>query len=134
MKINKLNILRIILFIILFLFITTFFSDSIKLNMFRIMLDIDMRSNNLDNIVNDSIFNYNLSNFYEYINKNFYYNKNLYNCRYYTYLWLKWQKYHSNEYNSKIITLNNHLFVILYNKNKYIITDQNNVYEVKLNN
>lgn len=84
--------------------------------------DVDNNYYNRQKII--ELFNKDINTFYNELQLNFKYERGTYDCKYWTYIWLNWWKYHSNDYKVKIINTDNHIFLILYNDKEYIIIDQ----------
>ena len=66
----------------------------------------------------------NISIFYHYLLLNYKYDDK-YNCKYWSYVWLNWWKFHKDNLKLRIISTKNHVFIIMYNKSEYIIADEN---------
>lgn len=73
------------------------------------------------------LMNKNITDFHNSIQLNYYYDS-LYDCKYWSYVWSNWWKYHKDEYELKTIKTSNHIFIILSNDSSYCIADQNNLY------
>lgn len=71
-----------------------------------------------------SMFEKNIFEFHEILEKNYYYSENEYDCKYWAYVWANWWKYHQHEYDLRVIATENHVFTILYNNDMYCIADQ----------
>lgn len=76
-----------------------------------------------DNERINNLMNLDIFEFHSKLVDNFIYSE-IYDCKYWSYVWTNYWKYNKNEYNLKIISTNNHVFVILYNNNMYCIADQ----------
>lgn len=79
------------------------------------------------------VFEKELNEFYVQVLKNYDYSINEYDCKYWSYVWLHWWKYHKEEWDFDIVTTTNHVFVILYNDEKYCVADQDLLNCVKVN-
>ena len=73
------------------------------------------------NIMNQSIFEFKHT-----IENNYVYSE-LYDCKYWTYVWTNYWKFHKSEYDLQVIKTDEHIFAILSNENIYCIADQMNL-------
>lgn len=71
----------------------------------------------------------NISEFTKIVEKNYEYEKGTYDCKYWSFVWTNYWKFHKEEYNwdMKYITTDNHIFVMVYNSTSYCTFDENNV-------
>lgn len=69
-------------------------------------------------------FNKGLYDFHELLKQNYYYDE-LYDCKYWAYVWTLYYKENKNEHNwhLKYLDTDNHVFVMVYNESGYIIMD-----------
>ena len=82
-------------------------------------------------IMVNNLMNTNIYDFHEILIKNYQYDE-LYDCKYWAYVWANYWKYNSNKYDLKVIKTDNHIFTILFNETQYCIADQLNLNCVEL--
>ena len=80
--------------------------------------------NNDANIL--KLMNKDIYKFHESVKNNYYYDE-LYDCKYWTYVWTNYWKFHKDEYDLQVIRTNEHIFAILSNENIYCVADQVNL-------
>lgn len=143
---NKIILIILSLILILFysFYIIISYSDSVNNLINAYILEKHVKNNKLNlpfpynegynryNVI--KLFNKNLTDFYNDLKLNFKYEQGTYDCKYWSYIWLNWWKFHKDEYKVKIITLDNHIFVLVYNNNEYIILDENYIKKIELKN
>lgn len=78
--------------------------------------------------IRDHYFSKPFDEFVEIVKDKFVYSK-IYDCKYWTYVWMTYFTYHKDEYNWKaeVIDTDNHMFMMVYNESGYCTLDQDQV-------
>lgn len=138
----SLSVVFMILSLILLSQFILYLGDSIN----TLSLGVMLRSNVIDNDLNlpyptfnlklsgyDNIYDYIYDNFNtsitsyrSYIERNFIYEANMYDCKYWSYIHTIYYTVNreKHNYNMKYITTNNHIFVMIYNDSGYCMLEQ----------
>lgn len=74
----------------------------------------------------NNLMNKNISEFHYELIDNYKYNED-YDCKYWTYVWTNYWKFHQDEYDLQVIKTDKHIFAVLSNKDIYCIADQINL-------
>lgn len=136
-KINKSRLimyisLGMLLSIIIVIPTTLFLADSDyhKTIVYDYVLVKHLQDNNLSildeqNINGEWVSSKDIYNYNKYIRDNFNYSKNMYDCKYYTLMYVLYAKKHDIDY--EYILTTNHISVILDFGDKYCLADQQNL-------
>ena len=96
------------------------------------MLKSHIENNNLEILDKQNIIYSNewesdkdLISWHNYIIENFQYDRELYNCKYWSLVWALY--FEKNNVDYKFITTSNHIFVLAEYENRYCIADQENL-------